>query len=298
MRQYINIAKDIYKGETFEEYWRVAVFVIRALIHDAKTKGLIKFFETEAVRGKLPLEYLYVYEQASRHWFYHNSKFSERVKLIEEHYYFLMSQFREEALQRIYLGESVVFWNDEYEGESIAIKLCFHDFHKKEGHLAIQLDLGEKRVYQGIFWIARNPDNEIALWIGALQGAPGGLNMNRALTKYFFGCRPQNLIIHVIQFFAHYLEIKRIYAVSNFGFFTKNHVRFDRKLKTSLDEIWQEIGGRACRDARFFELPDWGIRKDLDEIKSQKRSLYRKRFALLDLIDESTANSIETLLKK
>lgn len=37
MRQYINIAKDLYKGETFEEYWRVAVFVIRALIHNKKT---------------------------------------------------------------------------------------------------------------------------------------------------------------------------------------------------------------------------------------------------------------------
>lgn len=49
---------------------------------------------------------------------------------------------------------------------------------------------------------------------------------------------------------------KHLYAVSNAGYYAMNHVRIDRKLKTSLDDFWQECEGQACKDQRFFEMPD------------------------------------------
>ena len=57
------------------------------------------------------------------------------------------------------------------------------------------------------------------------------------------------------------------------------------KLKTDLDNFWLEVGGSPTEDFRFFDLPATEKRKTIDEVKSQKRNLYRKRYTLLDEID-------------
>jgi len=88
------------------------------------------------------------------------------------------------------------------------------------------------------------------------------------------------------------LDINKIYAVSNKGYYANNHLRIDRKLKTSLDEFWEETGGKITIDYRFYELPVEEYRKSIDEIKTHKRSQYRNRFKKLDEVE---AKIIETV---
>ena len=288
---YFQIAKKIYSCTTTEEYWRVIVFVVRALLHNKQMKELMKFFEADAVLKGLQNDQLYAYEQVLRHWFYHNSSVADRVRLIEDHYSFVAARFTEETLKKVAAGEHIALWKQEYGDQVLSLDLCFHDCHKKEGLLAIELNVGEVRAYQAIFWVGRDQNGELSLWIGALQGSPGGLQINHDLTKHCFGYRPKNLILYAIRSFARYFSIGTIYAVSNYGYFTNNHVRLDRKLKTSLDDFWSEIGGVAQSDLRFYKLPLQELRKDLNEVKSQKRNLYRKRFDLLDSIDSTLVNA-------
>jgi hypothetical protein len=85
--------------------------------------------------------------------------------------------------------------------------------------------------------------------------------------------------------------------VSDYGYYTNNHYRLDRKLKTSLDEFWLEAGGTKSDDPRFFELGKIEHKKDIEDIKSSKRSLYRKRFAMLDAFDADITEKLKSCLK-
>ena len=86
--------------------------------------------------------------------------------------------------------------------------------------------------------------------------------------------------------------------MSNKGYYANNHVRLDRKLKTSLDEFWEEAGGKLTDDYRFYELPVEEYRKSIEEIKTHKRNLYRKRFELLDGIEESINKNLLEAMNK
>ena len=71
-----------------------------------------------------------------------------------------------------------------------------------------------------------------------------------------------------------------------------NHVRRDRKLKTSFSDFWAEAGGTPTNDARFYELPLTETRKTAEEILTHKRALYRRRFALLDDLDAAIEKTL------
>ena len=49
------------------------------------------------------------------------------------------------------------------------------------------------------------------------------------------------------------------------------------------DEVWRDRGGIRVADTHF-ELPIGGNRRPLDEIAAKKRSMYRRRYQMLDEI--------------
>lgn len=298
MKQFLNLSTKVYDDVPSRNYWRKMVFLIRTLTHHQQMMKLINFFEINNLRREIAMAQPCIFEQATRQWFYRQSKFAERSAIIEKHYLFVHDCFTEEALRQIYLGDGITLWSQEYQGETLSLSLQFNrGSHEKEGLMAILLKLGDKRIYQIIFWLAPNQKNEMVLWVGALQGSQGGLQISRGLTKLFYGYRTKNFILHALSTVASQLDLEKIYAVSNYGFYANNHIRLDRKLKTSLDDFWLEVGGTVCYDTRFFELPISEPRKNLDEIDSHKRNQYRKRFAMLDGLDLTIIQSLEKYLK-
>jgi uncharacterized protein VirK/YbjX len=120
----------------------------------------------------------------------------------------------------------------------------------------------------------------------------GGQTLIHDLTKFYFGYRPKNLILHGIRSVARSLGLKKLYAVSNYGFYAYSTLRIDRKIKTSLDQFWLETGGELCADKRFYQLPLVEPRKAIEEAASHKRNLYRKRYAAIDAIDEAVTTAL------
>lgn len=222
--------------------------------------------------------------QLTRYCFYRNSSTSERLTIITQSFLVLENQFTEQALQQLYLGPGIRLWSENYKEQTLAIDLAFRVGQIKEGTMSLGLKLDNKFIYHINFWIVFDENNTLSLYIGALQGSRDGLSINKELTKRFFGCRPQNLILYALRILTQNLSVSGIYAVSNYGFYANNHLRRDRKLKTSLDTFWTEIGGIPSQDRRFFILPVTEYRKNIKEVVSHKRNLYRKRFAVLDKI--------------
>ena len=228
-----------------------------------------------------------------------SDKDTERIAIVKNHIEYMENIFNDEAIAKLYVnGERIRLWEDTYEEQPLVMELWFHGGQRKEGCLSLVLSLGADELYQIMFWLAPSPeDNEMSLWIGALQGTPNGSEIIKGLTKAFFGYRTKNLIFYGIRNVAAGLGCKHLYAVSNAGYYAMNHVRIDRKLKTSLDDFWQECEGQACKDQRFFEMPIEEYRKSMEELKPSKRAQHRRRFAKMDEITESVTEVLNNYKK-
>ena len=300
VKRYIPISKQIYDTSRFKEYKRMVVFLFRVWTHDKKMEDLYDFFQATPLKRELSSRLPFFYEQATRQFFYKESSFDDRFKIIENHFNYLESLMDASILRKCYLEGGLKIWEGIFEEKKLSFILTFEAGQKKEGLLSLILWLDNINLYQIIFWIAPDPaDRNPALWIGAIQGSntENALDIIRQLTKHFHGYRTKNLIFYAVQTIANVLGITSIYAVSDEVYYTNNHVRLDRKLKISLDEFWREVDGTPSEDKRFYKLPLSETRKSMEEIKSSKRSLYRKRFETLDGIKEIIEINLRNCLK-
>ena len=159
MKQCLNLSAKVYDDVKERNYWRKMVFIFRTLRHRKQMIELIDFFERDPLRHDIAMAQPCIFEQATRQWFYHQSNFSERAAIINNHYLYVHDCLSDEALQHIYLGDGIMLWNQEYQNETLSLSLHFsRGSHEKEGLMAILLKIGEKRVYQIIFWLA--PDRK------------------------------------------------------------------------------------------------------------------------------------------
>ncbi|WP_371364748.1 hypothetical protein SRRS_53360 [Sporomusa rhizae] len=292
MIYYVKMSAKIYDDNNFSAYRRSLVFIIRSMVNYKKIQELREFLHSNALRRDILSSHPAIYEQATRCIFYRGSTFSQRMALIKEHLFFFENKLTQDAIRQIYMGKGITIWESDYHGESISLELCLFHTYYREGMMGLVLKIGGYAAYTVTFWVELNKKGEPVLKIGALQGTREGLRINREITKYFFGYRPKNFILFGLRTIAEELSIKQIFAVSDYGYYANNHIRLNRKLKTSLDIFWNETGGSVCDDPRFFELPIIEPRKTIDEVVSHKRNYYRKRFALLDEIGVAIKQSL------
>jgi uncharacterized protein VirK/YbjX len=278
------------------DYWRFSVFIVRARVNHSQLRHLTAFLDSTPLLHTFAEAHPCVYEQATRQFFYKGSTPAERVQLIIKHLRFCTSVFTEEAFRQIYLNGGMTIWSEPFQDDTLSFRLLFNSSLKKEGVMVMALNLGETRLYHIDFWLDMAADGSRTLHIGALQGIEEGLPLLGALGKHFNGYRPKNLILRAVRLLAEQLKIDRIYAVADAGHHTNNHVRLDKKVKTSFDKFWSETGGHLSSDPRFFELDKVEPQKNIEDIKSSKRSQYRKRFAMFDAFDAEVGGTLNSTL--
>ncbi len=301
MESYITIGKRIYRTEILREQRRLIIFVGRCVFNRNRMRELDTFFHRDELTKKFIEEYPYAYEQPTRAFFYNKSTFNERIELVENHIDYLQKFFRPDVFLKLYRHEDQNIWENTGEEYSLHLALYFEPGQRKEGLMSIVLrHENERPLYQMIFWIAPNKYDDWSLWIGAMQGPnmDNAKDMIKKITKQCHAYRTKNLILHATQEVARAMELKHIYAVTNYGYYANNHIRRDRKLKTDFNKFWKESGGKLCDDERFYELPMVEYRKTMKEIPTRKRAVYRRRFALMDEIDAAILKNITKMMKE
>ena len=299
---FIELGKKIYNLNNPREAHRFAVFLARCCLHPQRMKRLEKFFNQSEVLKKIAEVYPFVYEQPTRAFFYHKSTFDERMTLVTDHMKFLTENLREDFLINVYAENFFELWKMPIDDELGDLHLGFYvkPGQRKESLMSIMFQLDDETpIYQILFWIARADllnfgGDGYAMWIGAMQGpnVDDAKDIIKIITKKSHAYRTKNLILYAAQSLARALGLQKIFAVTNAGYYANNHIRRDRKLKTSFSDFWEECGGHLTSDERFFSLPLIETRKSFDEIPTRKRAVYRRRFELLDSLDAAVSEKI------
>jgi uncharacterized protein VirK/YbjX len=162
----------------------------------------------------------------------------------------------------------------------------------REGHLTLSLFKGEFRAFTVAFSLFNYPETE--LFIGGIQGRQDAniLSLYRDLTKDFHGIRPRDFILEALRLLAVNIKAQHIHAVAD-GHKISRHKYFGKKGAPGLfyDEVWKERGGLKAADS-YFELPLGGARRNIEEIPAKKRSMYRRRYEMLDAIASMIPNDL------
>ena len=298
LQSYTALGKQIYDIRKTREARRYYVFVLRSVFLRGKLDKLQRHFTSTPLLTEVQKLYPFVYEQPTRAFFYNKSTFEERAEIVTKHMDYLAETLKPEVLLDIYREKDIPLWEGgDVDGKRFWASLFYEPGQRKEGILSVMLRLDEEPLYQMIFWIAPDKAGEWSMWIGAMQGPnmDDAKDVIKKITKRCHSYRTKNLILYIAQAVARGLGLKRIYAVTNYGYYANNHVRMDRKLKTSFSDFWTEAGGHPTDDSRFDILPLVEKRKSMEEVPTRKRAVYRRRFELLDEIDESVNKALINL---
>lgn len=206
-----------------------------------------------------------------------------RLSRIEEHYRVVESLSPkidfpvDGALKLIDLG---------YVYENLHVVLDQPIWFMREGQLVINLFLDNVRIFSLAFSLAHE-SGEMVAYVGAMQGRniDGLLDTYRDITKAMHGMRPRDFLFELFRAFCRSVGVTKIFAVSDasrhhrgayFGSKAKNG-----ELTLNYDEIWLERGG-VVENSDFYVFNVAPQVKNLEEVPSKKRSMYRRRYEFLE----------------
>ena len=238
-------------------YRCVLVFMVRSMMHHGESKALQEFLQQTEMRKRFFAAHPQVFAQLTRQFFFRNSRAAERLTAITQTFQVMERSFSDKALEYLYLDEQkpLHLWEMPYgEEHTLSLEMFFRNGEIREGSMTLALCLDGEFVYHINFWCAQEGEKQV-LYIGCHQGSKHGLEVNKELTKAFFGYRPKNFILYALRILAKELAVDELRAVSNYGFYANNHIRKNRKLLVSYDKFWKECGGEIMADQRFFTLP-------------------------------------------
>ncbi|MDU5966938.1 VirK/YbjX family protein [Veillonella sp.] len=301
--------RKIYGKRSWRETRRVVLHTVRSMGRRQKMNRLENYFANYKPDPDLLHRQIGLYELMTRIFFYKDSTAMERLEAIINHFDYIQNIFTDEVIRSMYSIDKDNFLDDVsrikrgfvvWQSEELNMKaqLYYGAGQRKEGLLTLLLTLENQGVYHANFRFGKGFNGEPAMWIGTIQGYKDGLDNAKTVTKKMFGYRPKNFIMFLLRHIAVLCKVESIYAVSDEGFYANTHlVRGHRAKVAELDPLWEESGGVVCSDERFFNIPLEEYRKPIEEIKSQKRSQYRKRYELLDQYEQEIQDHLKPLLR-
>jgi len=220
----------------------------------------------------------------------------DKFYFIQAHYQYLSKTFNKDSIAMIYETFNTILLSFSLdENNNVDITLCYIGSLSKEGELTLLITLNNQEFYSITFSFHSNGKN-IELIICGIQGREMIENETiKFFTKKMHGVRPRNFLFFVLRQICKVLNVDTIKSVrSDYHVANCSHVKKTGKFKANYDQYWEEEGG--VQQEKFYILSPKENRKDIENIPSKKRSMYKKRYAMLDEYQEIISNSLKNII--
>ena len=287
-------AYQVFTGAPSNGFIKRMRLTLRALSNLGAWKRWYGFLDRSPF-GRIADLYPRIYEKPFRPYLHRDLDARERCQLLLEHYGFL-ARHAPVALIDALLSNQPFLLNEQSLGEleqPLVVNLTYAKHMQQEGELTLSVGpLASLDSFQQHAWIASLTfvlRRDTAGWeiaVGGVQGghAETGKEDAKTATRVFHGLRPKHLLIHVLREIAACWGIERIRGISNSAHaLTRKRYRGRITIKSSYDELWQEVGGQADGQG-YYLLPVYQARRSMESVPSRKRSLYQRRYRLLDVM--------------
>jgi len=297
LRLIVRAAGEIYPGNSIVAAKRRTFLIYRAFRRLDLLKGFCSRMKQAESSGNFSLNSNVV---GTIEWPYINNAWdvADRLDRIANHYEFLAPLSTK--LLAIDTSNPLTLVNLSKFSNRSEIVIDRAHWFKREGELVLNLFKDELRVASMAFTFGIH-NGVPTIFIGAVQGIHGGipteesLLIHKNLTKDFEGLRPRSLLLDILKTIGNTFGISKLLAISD----ENRHHRHkyfgavqSSKLATTYNQIWIEHGGYQGVDPGFYEIPIRLMRRGPEEIPSKKRAMYRRRYEILDEIENAVVNCI------
>lgn len=201
------------------------------------------------------------------------------------HYTSLVSRLGHEALPLLF-SQGIVLYQHDFQGLNVKLQLQYDHRMRFEGQLSLKLLLNGDEAYFINFVL----DGDTAK-VAGVQGVKDNKDLYKTFTKQLHGLRPQNLIWMAFLYWCKAVGIVQVLGVRPEWHVYQNETKSQGKIGFDYETFWQEVGGEGC-DEVWYRLPIDYPHKPIEAVEQKKRSLYRKRYALLDEVREGIGDAI------
>lgn len=183
------------------------------------------------------------------------------------------------------------------DDQQYSIRLCADAMQDKEGEATLTFNDENNTVLAELTFTLCQYQGVNTFFIGGLQGAKADVphQLIQAATKACHGLFPKRLVVDALLTLGSLLSVEHVRAVSNETHIYRS-LRYRRKKRDKLhadyNSFWESLGATA--DARQdYVLPLTLARKTMEEIASKKRAEYRRRYALLDALQQQIVDKVQ-----
>lgn len=276
-----------------------AKFLLRSLVFPVTTLKYMRQFsalpdmaQALSIQGLLPAK-------PHRPYLYAGLSVAGRAAAITDHYRFL-NQMKDGLLQQQLQSATATVMAQLLgrQEESITIQ-CAPGRFDREGEVTLEL-LFNQAVIASLSFSLINKAGVKTLLIGGLQGPRKHISSDviKEATKACHGLFPKRLLTEALFIISERCGTAQIMAVSEethvFRSLRYRHSKSDY-FHASYSEFWLSIGGERQADGLYL-LPARLERKTLEAIASKKRAEYRRRYQLLDELQQQVRAGRQHLL--
>ncbi len=290
-KRFVKISRDVYPFNTVSAWVKQLLFILKA----RKNRVLIEEFYNRI--SQLGYQHIFMQEPhvlGNLVWPYIHKDWdmAQRFSSITTHYTLLkdMPKFLD-----VSDGSPKQIFSLNAFSPNTSIVLDRPSWFAREGEAVLNIFQDELRIMSVAFSLG-DYQNEIALYVGGIQGihsqagSEKSLGIIKHLTKDFNGLRPRSFVLTVLRIIANRVGATTILAIDqthrhHWHPYFKSSSSIKCLSNSNYDEIWKDNEGIAVGDG-FYQLKTSTARKDLSEIESKKRSMYRKRFEMLDQVEQ------------
>jgi len=257
--------------------------VFKTWKYEKQMQTLFESLKIEDILAKHPR----FYNKFSRPHLKSNLNNAQKMRFMTEHYHYMVENFEKQALHHFY-HDSALLYDFEESGIDLQLNITYMRFLEREGEIMLNLTQHDgTRIYSmaGTFY-------EGDFYISGIQGYKD-IELIRKYTKACFGMRPHNLLFYALLTFLKNLGVARVFAISNEEQIY-NEKKTKKKVLFDYEDFFEDIYAKTLtqEDGWFLLDLDYPL-KPIEEVKSKKRSMYKKRYALLESMDISIYSSLE-----
>jgi len=281
-----SLSHEMYKANR-RKFKRNLRWAVTAAVRQAVTRPWFEFLATNGmapfVHANPRLAFRPMNTYMSKAW-----SWERRTKVVLETYEFInsMNGVLREAMLRP--EGRILAAVDLGKGLEARFRLGFDPKFRKEGELCLFLELSayEGPVMGMALALEHLANSRWVAYVGAIQGRlGGGEEVVKVATKAMHGLRPKFLMVFLAQEMVRALRVGQLLGVGNrIQVYRANPFRMlhaSKDIRFDYDALWKEAEGEEV-DEGWFQLPLRTPRRAEEDFPSNKRAMYRKRYALMD----------------
>ncbi|WP_338558892.1 VirK/YbjX family protein [Erwinia sp. E_sp_B04_7] len=271
-------------------------YLFRSLAWPVTTWKLLTAINEEPVmREILPVQHT-LPGKIHRPYLYNGMPMAERANAIISHYHYVkqLPSLRLRQAMLTQQGLELIHLNGK-NGEAFTITLACTGRCEREGEVNLLFRRDGVQLAMLTFAVTLVNGEQVVM-IGGIQGAHRDTphEMIREATKACYGLFPKRLLMETLTLICAATGIKKIEAVSDSGHIFRSlryRLKKRRLFHASYNEFWVSLNAQPV-SRKLYALPLVFPRKPLEEIASKKRSEYRKRYDLLDAMQQQFTHAI------